>query len=627
MCGISGMFLSKTSLLTPESTESILSSMLNQIDHRGPDGSGIKSFDCGAIGHVRLAVRELSELGAQPMACEELDCWLSYNGELYNTDFLLNHLKKKFDFKPKGNSDTEVLLYLLKFEGIDRTLAMIEGMFAFAYYNQASNSLWLVRDPFGIKPLYFLESDGALVFCSEFNGLIASGQSSRKYNPVAIASLLERNYIIAPYTLYSDVNKLEAGCYIEFNISTIGKDVGKKTQYYKWNDKFKTHFESFDDALNQVDQKLKKAVKSHLVSDVDIGCFLSGGIDSALIASYYQKLSKKRIKTFNISFDIKEFDESIVAQEIAERLGCDHTVFKITSEDVLSLVPDILKQLDEPFADSSIIPTSIVSKMAAKYVKVCVSGDGGDEGFLGYDKYRSYPKVLNKIDLFASLIRVLPSKLITNKFIAGLLPFNNARDKVSKLLEIIKATTASRRALLLDSFWHQAPLLNKTVIDYPRMDFTEVNYTNILNHFDINYYLPDDLLVKSDIASMSHSLELRVPFLDKNLFEFARSIPHEFKVNKNDGKVILRELLGRFVPKEITELPKKGFRVPLDEWLRGSLHDYAEEKINIALNKINFIDKKAVLNLWNIHQTERGNYGYWLWSLVVLGGWLELNEE
>jgi asparagine synthase (glutamine-hydrolysing) len=613
MCGIAGFFSSNQ---LSKNTLRHVTDMLASIKHRGPDSEGVEIFESGTLGHVRLAIRDLSPLGFQPMLSDDGRYGLVYNGELYNTEELTCYLKSEYKWAPKGTSDTEVLLYLLKFEGVESTLKRIKGMFAFAFIDQHKNSLFLARDQIGIKPLYYILSDsGEFAFCSEFKGLLKSNLSHRNVSRSAVATLFERNYIPSPQTLYTDISKLEPGHYITVDLLDL-KSM-ELTCYYK------TTYGSNEQSLDDIDNALRDTVEKHLLADVEIGCFLSGGVDSSLIATYASQCMDTKLKTYTISFDQSEFDESKVAERIAQHLGTDHTTFNLKSTYMDENIESILRELDEPFADSSFIPTFIVSKLASEHVKVCLSGDGGDEAFLGYDKYRAYPKVVDTIEKYGSVLKFIPNVVLNSTSLANVLPFKNVKDKVSKAISMAASQDKAESMRVIDAFWHTPPIsADYTKHDYRLLDYSLKDSTDIINDLDIKYYLPDDLLVKSDIASMRNSLELRVPFLYLDVFNLGVMTSSHLKLSKTQGKTVLRDIQRKYLPVDIADMPKKGFRVPLARWLRENLREFSEKRIRYCLHKLAFIDESKVNEKWQEHLNEECDNSYWLWSIIVLGNWL-----
>lgn len=621
MCGIAGLFSLNESQI---SREKLLWQMLDKVKHRGPDSDGVVSFNAGSLGHVRLAIRDLTPLGSQPMLTEDGRHALVYNGELYNTEELSLFMFEKHSWSAKGRSDTELLLGLLVHEGIQNTLSKIKGMFSFAFFDSSSGDLFLARDQLGIKPLYYTHStNGLIAFSSEFKGLAFDTFTSGKICKQSVASLLERNYISSPNTLYENIFKLEAGHYLEIKIEN---DITLYKHKYYALENSSNENSSKQLTADSLDSLLRDTVKKHLLSDVEVGCFLSGGVDSSLIASYASQQMDSPLKTFTISFDEGEYDESKVAERIAKHLQSEHTTFQLSTDYMEEHIADILDEMDEPFADSSFIPTYIVSKLASEHVKVCLSGDGGDEAFLGYDKYRSYPKALNSVARTSSFIKYLP-KWCFGERISNFLPFNNALDKLDKLQEILATDDLKKRTLIVDSFWHSPPLmLDYEPHEYSLIDASISEPIEMVNELDIKYYLPDDLLVKSDISSMRHSLELRVPFLYLDVFESGIKASRQLKVNESQGKLVLRELQQRYLPKDISQMPKKGFRVPLAEWIRGALKEFSRDRIDVCLSQLSFLDEDAVNDKWDLHQEFKGDYSYWLWSLICLGHWLIANR-
>lgn len=614
MCGIAGVISTK---FTDEKKSNILYKILTDLNHRGPDSNGYKRIKKGVLGHVRLAIRDLSPLGHQPMSTNDDKFSIVYNGEIYNTEEIKCFLQNKYSWVPSGTSDTEILLNLIAHEGLESSLSKLKGMFAFCFYDKENSNLYLVRDQIGIKPVYFSFPDEfTFIFASEFNALIDSDIGVlNEYSKEGLSLFFERNYIPSPKTALKGIHKLEPGSYLKINIGNY-LSVEKKLYYIPKKINKKNNIVDLEKCLRQ-------SVEKHLISDVDVGCFLSGGVDSSLIAYFASKAMVNRLKTFTISFDQEGFDESYIAEKISNHLDTDHRTFKLSNRYIVENVSNILDKMDEPFADSSFIPTYIVSKFASDHVKVCLSGDGGDEAFLGYDKYRSYPKILKRIHSVQKLIKFLPKSFYDSDFISSLLPFNNSLDKLQKLKNIIYQPSIKQRLLTIDSFWHEYPMKDvDRSFDYPKVSNFCDDPLKVLNQIDIHYYLPDDLLTKSDIASMANSLELRVPFCSPEIIELGMTLGSDEKLNKFQGKLALRELQKKFFTNEICDLPKSGFRIPIADWMRGELKEFSYERIETCLLLLNFLDNKAIIEKWNQHQSRECDYSYWLWSFVTLGHWL-----
>ena len=630
MCGLTGFFDIRQSR-KPYDSKKIIENMSDVLKSRGPDDKGIWIDKKNNVffGHRRLSIIELSNLGNQPMVSHNKRYVIVFNGEIYNFLKLKNELEIE-NIKFVGNSDTEVLLEALARWGIKKVLDKISGMFAFALWDKKNKKLFLARDRFGIKPLYFSYLNGIFFFSSQTKSFLKHPNWKGEISFNALGSFFRLGYIPSNQSIFKNTSQVLPGHYLIFS------NTGKIKQKCYWNLKkkveFKRHKEIITSDLNKkIEVFLNNSVKEHMISDVPIGCFLSGGIDSSLISALMQKNSLRKIKTFNIGFEDKFLDESNYARKIAEHIGTEHNNVIFSNQNIIDLVPKLNEVYDEPFADSSQLPTILLSLITRKQVKVALSGDGGDELFGGYNRY-IWAK---KINLFYNLpffIRNFIGKSLKFispaqwNYILSKLPllkrYPFIGDKVYKLSDVIQFRSFSYVYSYLISQWQikNIPLKKKIKFDNSFLlnkqdelfDFSEQ-----MQLIDINNYLPDDILTKVDRASMSCGLEVRVPYLEKNLAEYITSVDSK---NKNTKKV-LKNILYKYVPKKLFSRPKMGFSIPLDTWLKGPLKEWANELLQKKELENNYIDSKIVLQKWNEHLKEKRNWQYQLWPILIYQSW------
>lgn len=628
MCGICGMCNS-------QSASADIKCMMDAIARRGPDDSGdfIDANMHVAFGHRRLSILDLSSSGRQPMTSMNKRYVISYNGEIYNYSYLVTLLPDSVRRKLKSTTDTEVLLELFSLNGVKNTLKNLRGMFAIALYDNEEKCIYLIRDRAGEKPLYYGFLNGMFVFASELKAIQNVAQKNNvvlTLNYDAISMFLRHSYIPAPYSIYKEIKKVEAAEIVKINAPF--KEVNNISKYWNLEEHIETINIGKEEAKRELKELLTSTISEQMVSDVPYGAFLSGGIDSSLIVSYMQKNTSAKIKTFSIGFQTPSYNEATFAKAVANHIGCNHEELYVTDDEAMKVIPLIPDIYDEPYADSSQIPTYLVSKLAKQKVTVALTGDAGDELFCGYTHYQIYKKYYEKIQQIPKIMRLFLARVLeTSPFeTINSKTFNNKIDKLSRLLKTPNVTNFFYEMILADTSKHS--LMSPTVPSgyftslSPKLSSTDIIKT--MQFLDFNLYLQNDILVKVDRAAMNNSLETRVPFLDKRIIEFAFSLPMSLKINELGSKAILRELLYDEVPKELLERPKMGFGIPLDEWLRGPLKNWSEEMIcSEALRELPGFDYEQARYIWKKHLMKQGNYKTILWNIILLAQWLKHNRK
>lgn len=626
MCGIAG-FMCSSDINRIYETPDIVVSMLDTLKRRGPDGSGyyINDEPKVILCHTRLAIVDLSDAGQQPMHSQCGRYVIAFNGEIYNHLELRQLLANNSEISWRGHSDTETLLACFSEWGIDKTLQLCVGMFAIALWDKKENRLTLARDRVGEKPLYWGWQNDVLLFGSELKALKAHPSFNAEISRDALCLLLRHNYIPAPHTIYQGIHKLQPGHYLSVELSGNER---KETLHQYWSyekvvqEGLANPFSgSPDQAVKHLESLIAQSINGQLISDVPLGAFLSGGIDSSLIVSIMQSLSSTPVKTFSIGFDDKKYDEAIFASEVASHLGTEHTEMYVSDKDILDVIPLLPEVYCEPFADSSQLPTYLVSKMARQHVTVALSGDAGDELFGGYTPYRFTPKYWNYARNIPLPIRKLASRYI------DMLPVN---PKVKKLIECMAAQNPQLFYRNIISHWLNSEEVVKgsnepsTAFNHSTSFPDNGGYVDWMMSVDAQVYMADDILVKVDRAAMYNSLETRVPLLDHRVIEFAWQLPTTLKIRDGVGKWPLREILYKRVPKSMIERPKKGFSVPLASWLRGPLRDWAEHLISYhRLEDEGYFNAAAVRSCWSQHIQGKADYSRKLWSILMFQSWLE----
>lgn len=594
------------------------------LTHRGPDSHNLWRCSTGAvaIGHLRLAIIDLSPTGSQPMHSRCGRYVLAFNGEIYNHQLLRLKLNKAKSFW-FGSSDTETLLACIVEWGIQAALKATLGMFSFALWDKVLKKLVLARDRMGEKPLYWGWSNNTLLFGSELKAIKSYRGFDAKVDRDALSLLLRYNYIPAPHSIYQGIEKLPAGHWVEISMGQKRADVTPK-EYWSIQDVVQhrqTASISKEQAIDRLGRALKESVEGQMLADVPLGAFLSGGVDSSLIVALMQKQSRQKVKTFSIGFDDPAYNEAEHAKAVAKHLGTEHTEMYVTEDEALDVVKHLPRIYCEPIADSSQIPTYLVSKMTAKHVTVALSGDGGDELFAGYNPYRFGPRLWQ-------CLRIVP--LCWRKYTASLVAGWGLSDRAAKLIKVLPACDRADFYQRLQSHWPDADLIVKEAdtsgesARCSNMQFSQLSDIEFMMACDSVRYLPDDVLVKVDRAAMANSLETRVPLLDHRIVELAWQLPLDFKLNRGEGKWILKQLLYRYVPKKLLDRPKKGFSVPLASWLRGPLKSWADELLlPERLQREGYFNEPDITKAWQEHLQGKRDHAKKLWSILMFQAWLE----
>ena len=648
MCGLAGLFV-----YSEESYElnNELERMGDKIAHRGPDDSGIWTDKIEKIGfvHRRLSVQDLSPLGHQPMLSHDGRYIIAYNGEVYNFLELKSELKEQ-GYQFSGGSDTEVILASIEAWGLEKALDKFVGMFAFSLWDSSRKKLYLARDRMGEKPLYYGCVGGSFIFGSELKAIKEFSNWESDIDRDALGLLLRHNYIPAPYSIYEDIKKLSPGHYLSVSVSDNAPVIDEKS-YWSIKDIFKEgctkpYSGSYDEVVQDVENLLINSIKQKMLSDVPLGAFLSGGIDSSLIVSLMQSVSSTPVKTFTIGFNEKKFNEAELAKSVAAHLGTEHKELYVTSDDAMNIIPGLSEIYDEPFADSSQIPTFIVSKLAREDVTVVLSGDGGDELFCGYTRYMQTLKDWGQIssqhrpikDLFWHVVSIIPDSVLEalSKSISPFTGINKASfsHRLKRKAKSHMATSLQTYYRHSESYWDRPESVVKGAVDAD----TFLSGTNITDEFGDNYkslmcldigsYLPDDILVKVDRAAMKNSLEGRIPMLDHRLVEYAARIPTDKLVSDGVGKQVLRSILYKHVPKEMIDRPKVGFAVPIADWLRGPLKEWAESLLNKErLDREGYFYSSPIRQKWQEHITNKYDWSFYLWGILMFQSWQDAQNQ
>ena len=681
MCGVTG-FLSKT-WFEQEQTDALLTRMLDSIAHRGPDDSGIWSDTTAGIflGHRRLSVVDTSPAGHQPMCSRCGRYVIVFNGEIYNHLALRKKLVQQYEHQQQkqqrqwqGHSDTETLLACFAAWGVQQSLQDVEGMFALAVWDRQKRQLILARDRMGEKPLYYGWCCGAFIFGSELKALRQYPKFPHTVARDVLSLYLRYSYIPAPYSIYQDIYKVEPGCMLTVDAACLAhkpayaptaeslyegsKGIGWTLQPYwsLWSlqDQIKRiertdHPENIlneQEALSLLEARLMESVQLQSAADVPLGAFLSGGIDSSLIAALMQKQAGKPIKTFTIGFEEQGYSEAVYAKAVAQHLRTDHTELYLSAAQAMAVIPQLPTLYDEPFADSSQIPCFLVAQMARQYVTVALSGDGGDELFGGYNRYFWVPQIWKRVSLLPYPLRQQICRLLIA--VSGLdiwkkiwkkkhFPVVRAGEKMHKLgqrlqgvrniddfyLSLLTEWKTPEDILALTATHEPKNLLTRQG-QWPQMDRNEER----MMYLDAMTYLPDDIICKVDRAAMGVGLETRVPFLGHRIVELAWQLPLHLKIRDGQGKWALRQILYKYVPQKLIERPKQGFAIPLGDWLRKPLRDWAEHLLDpVRLSAEGYFASEFIQQKWQEHISGKRHWEHSLWSVLMFQAWLERQKE
>jgi asparagine synthase (glutamine-hydrolysing) len=651
MCGISGIF-DPGAAGEARDLGQLAGAMAATLQHRGPDGSGlwVEPGAAVAFAHNRLAIIDLSAEGHQPMTSSAGRYVITFNGEIYNFQALRRALEGA-GCRFRGHSDTEVMLSAIESWGMVAALERFIGMFAFALWDSHRRELHLVRDRVGKKPLYYMHDRRRCAFASELRALARVEGRDRSIDATALSMMLKYSYVPSPHSIYEDVRKVTPGCVVTVRADSQGMLEYQESPYWSVQQALKSASAqpfagSPTQALTQLDALLQDAVRMRMVSDVPLGAFLSGGIDSSCIVALMQAQSPRPVHTFTIGFEQKEFNEALHASQVARHLGTEHTEMYVGEQQVLATVPELGRVFDEPFADASQIPTLLLSHLTRRHVTVALSGDGGDELFSGYRRYFRWHDVWRVIRLLppslraglarsASALGAVRSRAV-NAAIAALLPrypgLAPPAQQMQKFAAVLALDSQDAVYEWLVSQWQRPPMqagvgAGAKLFAHRATKLSVDRYFARMSEIDMQTYLPDDILVKVDRASMAASLEARAPLLDHRVVEFAASLPFDLKVRGGVGKWLLRELAYRYVPRALLDRPKVGFGAPIDAWLRGPLRDWAGDLLSAgSLARSGCIEAEPVRRLWQAHCEQRGNWGAPLWNVLMFQSWYYHNE-
>jgi len=643
VCGICGIWDPSSS---GHDVSGALPNMTSAIRHRGPDDEGAWSLpDSGvAFGHRRLSIIDLSCEGHQPMTSVDGRYTTVFNGEIYNYLEIRRELSA-LGFSFRGSSDTEVMLSAAVKWGVEETLRRMSGMFALAIWDKTKSRLHLARDRIGEKPLYYGWTGGVFLFGSELKALRAHPRWQGTVDRNALTLMLRHGYVPGPHSIYEGIRKLRPG-----TMMTFDKDHrdGLETSYWSARDYIREPSAgvaiSDGEAVTGLDNVLHNVIRQQMISDVPLGAFLSGGIDSSVVVGIMQSVSARPVRTFTIGFEETEFNEAVYARAVAGHIGTDHTELYVTAREALDTIPNLPRLYDEPFADSSQVPTFLVAQLARRHVTVSLSGDGGDELFGGYPRYNIAQAIWNSVRWLPQPMRSGLGRLLESPspqqwdFALGKLRMALPKsvrtdangDRIHKLAGYLRAENREEMYLGLVSQWQSPEDIVIGGAELPTPLTSDSSGRNTwdpvtrLMYLDLISYLPDDILVKVDRATMAVSLESRAPFLDHRVAEYALGLPLSMKMRRGESKWILRRVLEKYVPAELFERPKMGFGVPIDRWLRGPLKQWAGDLLSPdRLEREGYLRADEITRKWNEHQTGNRNWHPHLWSVLMFQAWLE----
>jgi asparagine synthase (glutamine-hydrolysing) len=651
MCGIAGIVSNQG--VDP----AFLKRMTSTLRHRGPDDEGIwLDEECGVgLGHRRLSIVDLSPAGHQPMHSAGGRYVLTFNGEIYNHSELRKALEEKGAVPEngwRGHSDTEVFLHAIALWGLEKAVERSVGMFALALWDRKERMLSLVRDRFGEKPLYYGWVGNDLLFASELKAFRAHPRFHNQIDRNALRLFTARTYIPAPLSIYQRIFKVPPSCILKIapgseprdvppNESELARDLSL-TRYWSYRDAVRSGLEqpisNEADALKELERTLASAIRGQSMADVPVGAFLSGGIDSSTVVAMYQKYSSIRVRTFSIGFEEAGFNEAEHAKAVAQHLGTVHAEHYVTVREAREVIPMLPTMYDEPFADSSQIPTFLVSRFARQQVTVALTGDGGDEFFGGYNRHFAAPEAWQRLQMLPLSVRRFVGRPLSQvpPSVWNRLPGNRRPNFGAKIQKGLRLAGSARsiddvyRSFLDEWALEDSPVLNSDAhamcfdLDLGQSAPDELR----MMYCDAVSYLPDDILCKVDRASMAVSLETRVPFLDHRVAEVAARIPLSMKIRNGKGKHILRELLYRHAPRKLFDRPKAGFAIPIGEWLRGPLKDWAEDLLDPhRLAEEGWFDPVLVRKRWDAHLSGRRDSTPALWAILMFQAWYKHQSQ
>ena len=630
MCGIAGIWSSQCG---DDDIRTTLSNMTESLQHRGPDDVGLwADVQAGlGLGHRRLSVIDLTAAGHQPMISSSGRYCIVLNGEIYNFQEIRKQLQA-LGHCFRGHSDTEVLIEAVQEWGIEQTLPRLNGMFAFAVWDASLRLLYLVRDRLGVKPLYYGWAGRDFLFASELKALAAVPRFKREVDRESLAAYFRHGYVPAPQSIYHGARKVCPGHFVVTGEPELRSHRCRTVCYWDLPEiveaaEGRLFSGTAEEAISCLDDLLRDSIRLRMTADVPLGAFLSGGVDSSTVVALMQAQSTRPIKTFTIGFTDSNYDESPYARRVARHLGTDHTEVYVTPDEAMSVIPQLPSLYDEPFGDSSAIPTSLVSLMARQHVTVSLSGDGGDEMFSGYTRYVECERLWSVLGRMPRWARESARALvgIVRRTASGRL--HRRMKTVQELLALDSEEGVYERQMTIFPDEERVAAVTRERPTTPNAARTWPKTLSLRRKMmlaDAMHYLPDDILVKLDRASMGVSLEAREPLLDYRVVEFASRLPLDHLIRSGNSKWILRSVLGRYVPTAFMDRPKRGFAIPRNDWLRGPLRDWAEGLFNeTRLKREGYLNAVLVRRLWQEHLTSRGNWGTQLWCVAMFQAWLE----
>lgn len=640
MCGLAGsLFIGEVH------SDAIrrLEAMLATIAHRGPDDQGLWQEQRIALGHRRLSILDLSPAGHQPMVSHCGRYVIAFNGEIYNFQQLRQDVEAVVATSWRGHSDTEVLLSAVALWGVQNVVGMLNGMFAFALWDKQEQTLWLARDPFGEKPLYVLKQDAAVHFASEVRCFEVLPEAQLTIDQHAVSELLQHGYINAPHSIYKEVNKVLPGTLVQIDSE------GRRKDFRYWDavavaELAKTQqFTDPKQAIFELETALKQAVKLRMMADVPLGALLSGGIDSSLVVALMQAQSSAPVNTFSIGFHDSAYNEAHYAKAVAEHLGTNHHEWYLSDTDVLEAIPRLGGLFDEPFADSSQLPTYLVSQLAKTKVTVCLTGDGGDELFSGYRRYAATGAIWKKIskvpcrNLIAKALKSFSPEMLEKLFFF-LKPYADKYSrqgalgpKIHRFADWIRAQSVDDLYIKSMTLWNSPSVLAAPDTWFAAEDAGSLSGFDEIERMmlrDTQHYLPGDILAKVDRAAMAVSLEGRIPLLDPAIYRLAWQMPIQMRRKDGQGKWPLRQLLHKYVPTSLFERPKLGFGVPVHSWLRNELKDWSHDLLSeTSLAQHGLFNSSVVQQTLNNHELQKENSAAKLWTVLMFQSWYQARKS